>query len=522
MAMTLEGFMDAIPDDYAALEGIIKIIFEDFPDRISELTEDRVTGWIEEIQSGEGRSADEIRSDIAQHVITEERIMEVYGVDAETASQLVAGEAGGGMNFSDLPERGGTPGVTGVMGGGDLVRVEREDGTGYYALRYVVEGIEHLYSFGSDEAAEQAIGNLGGAVTMSEDTVNDGDTWLLGDAGGMVGQEGEYGTWFDNLMSEAALEAGVRNPGMIGEFLSDGDVMRIMAEGEAGDWSDERIRAEVRNTTFYQDVLYPGISTFLESGMGDPETRWLNYNQTVEGSLASLGYARDEDGSYRSRIGEMLNLGIEATDFTTNAATFVRAEQSPEFMADLAQWYQAETGQTMAFDDWFDVLAGTAGDEMNAIVEQATLQFQVDQTSLIMDPTQLRRLARMTDFSEATIGAGFSTAEQSLLAIGRQNLARFGLTEQDLINAAFNLGGGGDTFDAPQVSTPGKGDLTPLEPTPGGDGDGLSAEEVRRRARKAMIELGLTDDPKAQFFTGYGADGRPLKTGLLAGAPERG
>jgi hypothetical protein len=393
----------------------------------------------------------------------------------------------------DLPGGGGDS-LQGVMEGGDVIRVVREDGTDYYALRYVVEGIEHLYSFDSKGAAEQAVGSVEGVDTLAEDDVDDGDTWLLGDAAGFVGVEGSYGVYFDDVMTEAGLEAGIRNPGKVGEYLSQPEIQRIIAMGEAGDWSQERIQAELRLTNYYQNELYPGIKAFLDEGIGNPEAAWRNYHNSVEASLDALGYTRDSDGSYRTVIGEMLGKGIRDDEFTTNAQVFIRAEQSPEFADVLNQWVQNDTGSDLTFDQWFDVLAGTSDAELDAIVEKATLQFQAEQTSLLLDPSQISRIASLTQFSEAQIAAGFSQAEQQLLALGQQGLTRYGLSEEALVNAGFGL------------ETEGFG----------------SAAEVGRLATKTIRELGIADDPKAQFFQGFSQEGKPVRTGLLAGAPEAG
>jgi hypothetical protein len=126
-------------------------------------------------------------------------------------------------------------------------------------------------------------------------------------------------------------------------------------------------------------------------------------------------------------------------------------------------------------------------------VEKATIQFQAEQTSLFLDPSQIEHLANMTQFSEQQIAQGFGSAEQQLLALGAQGLSRYGLTEEALINAAFNL-----------------------------ETDGISAVETRRLATKTIRELGFADDRKAQFFQSFDPSGRPIRPGLAASAPEVG
>ena len=78
--------------------------------------------------------------------------------------------------------------------------------------------------------------------------------------------------------------------------------------------------------------------------------------------------------------------------------------------------------------------------------------------------------------------------------IHTDDLENSGLTEQDIISAAFDIKAA----------------------------SGQTAVEIRRLAKKALQELGLEDDDKANFFTGFNTQGRPVRTGLLAGAPEAG
>ena len=499
---TLDSFLTQIPDEFAKLEATIARVFE--TGRDSQLTQARVQGWIDEMNADAGvgdregltgsELEDQIRDDIARVIITKQVIMDFYGVSADEAEQVILGGNEGGINFSDLGAITGggisSGGLRGVRDGGDLVKVERADGTSYFALRYNVQGIEHLYSFDSSAAAEKAIGGLEGATVLSEDTVNDGDTWLLGDAAAMVGQEGSYQVYFDGIMTEAALEAGIQNPGMLGLFAADQDIMRIMAEAEAGDWGDVRIEAAVRTTEFYLETLYPGIDNILKQGIGNPEAAWKNFNNSVEDMLTALGYTRDADGSFRSKIEEMLDLGITDEKFNESGSVFIRAEQSPQFRGILNQWVQDATGKNVTFDEWFDVLAGTTSTELAGIVEKATIQFQAEQSNLVLDPSDVARIASLTEFSEQAVGASFSTVEQQLLALGDVGLARYDLNVRALVDASLDIG--------PQ------------------------AAQTRILANKTIRELGLADDPKDVFFLGFNQRGAPQRVGLLAAAPEAG
>lgn len=399
--------------------------------------------------------------------------------------------------------------VPGIMGGGTLTKITRAGQDDLYAMTYSIGGVNHVYTFDSFDAAKAVLGSdpitsgQYGFQTKTEEWLDGPDTWLLGDAAAFSGQSGTYQLYFDDVMKEAALEAGVRNPGLVGEYLSQPAIQRIMAEGEAGNWSDERIQAELRNTDYYQNTLYPGILTFLNSGSSNPENDWRRYTDSVESSLDALGYERDANGTYRTQIGEMLEGGIRADTFVAFTPTFVRAEQSQDFADVLNQWTENDLGKSITFEDWFDVLEGTAGTDLGAVVEKATIQFAAERSNTTLDQSTIARLSELTNFTEAQMATAFSSSEQALLTVGAQNLERFGLSETALVNSAFGV----ETIGADPLSS---------------SGAALTSVEVQRRARKAATELGLEDDRKAQLFVGFSSDGRPQRGGLAALAPESG
>ena len=435
----------------------------------------------------------------------EARFPTLFGVD----DLVNPGNVGVQPVGQERQAEGGALSQSGVLSGGTLTRIDRADGTQLWGMTYVVNGIEHVFTFDSVEAMQTQLGNDAvtsgkyGFMTMTEDNLNDGDTWLLGDAASMAGQQGSYNVWFGSAMTEAALEAGVRNPGAIGDFLSQPEVQRILAEGAVGEWSDLRIQAELRTTDYFQNTLYPGITTFMNQGIPNPEAAYWSYMNSVTGSLSALGYAQDADGTYKSKIGEMLGAGISASAFNTFTPTFVRAEQSPEFAAALNKWTEQDLGVSITFEDWFDVLAGNAGPELSQVVEKATLTFAAEQTGTSLSDAQISRLAGATEISEAQMRVAFNTAEEALLSVGRRDLARFGLTEEALVSAAFGV----ESVGSDPLSS---------------DGGAFTAAEVQKRARKAAKELGIQDDRKAQFFVGFDSFGAPTRQGLSASAPEFG
>jgi len=405
---------------------------------------------------------------------------------------------------------GSTPLLGGVMAGGSLTKITRAGQDDLWAMTYSYAGVQHVYTFASFDDMEDSLGvGAWGSGTYNnltlDESVLDGDnnTWLLGDADLFVGQTGTYQAYFADIMREAGLEAGSRNPGWAGRYASDPRIQQIIAEGTAGNWSDERIQAEIRLTPFYQ-TMYPGIDAFLQSGSPNPEDDWHNYMAQVTEGLGALGYAKDSDGTYRSLMGDMLGQQISIAEFAEFVPTFVRAEQSPEFASALNKWTEQDLGLSIGFEEWFDVLSGSTTPEMQAVVEKATLQFTADATSTNLSDAQISRLANLTDVSEQQMTIAFNSAEEALLSVGQADLARYGLSEEALVSAMFGISStGGDPLSS------------------GGE---FSASEIRKRARKAATELGIQDDSdsKANFFVGFDSFGSPRRQGLTASAPEAG
>lgn len=419
----------------------------------------------------------------------EERFPGLLGGQSGTGSTV--GPSAGGPAQPD-----GTP--PGIMPGGTLTKINRDGADPLWAITYTVGGVQHVYTFDSYETVVATLGpdpaTTYGMMTLNWDSVNDGDTWLLGDAAAFFGQTGQsYTQYFEATMQEAALEAGVRNPGLLGEYLSQPEIQRIMAMGEAGGWSDARIQAEIRNTDYYQNTLYPGINTFLNQGVPNPEAAYYNYMDSVGQSLAALGYEKDRFGTYRDSVGQMLEAGITAESFNAFAPTFIRAEQSGEFAATLNAWTERDLGVTLDFDNWFDVMAGNTDPELAQVVEKATIQFQADRAQTSLSAEQITRLADLTQFSEQQMTMAFTNAEEALLSVGQADLDRYGLSQEALVNAAFGVETGS-----------------------------MTATDIQRQAQKAATELGIQDDEKTGFFLGFDRFGRPNRQGLAASAPEAG
>lgn len=386
-----------------------------------------------------------------------------------------------------------------IMQGGQATRIVVPGGKDQWAVTYMADGIEHVYTFDSKESMIKGMGAEwaeGGVKVLQQDEVDDGDTWIIGAGEAMVGQgDQQYTAYWTSIKEDAALEAGVRNPGLIGEYLSDPDVQRIMAEGAAADWSEERIQADIRGTNFYQNVLYPGIITFLEKGEANPEQAYNEYMSSVDSALSQLGYERDPDGSYRSLVGNMLGKGISSGGFNTFAQVFKRAEASQDFASQLSKWTEQDMGQALTFENWLDVVNGDELDsELAGVVEKATLAFNAEQQGFDAGDSFIERLAGGTDLSEQGARAAFEGIQADLIALGDAGLKKVGLTVDDVASSGAGIKAA----------------------------SGRSISEIKQLASKAVQELGLADDKKAQLYVGYNPRGAPNRPGLQTLAGESG
>jgi len=405
---------------------------------------------------------------------------------------------GVGVDTSPAGKPSGSSSISeGVVSGGQLMKIERPGATDLWMQVYEWpsgSGKFIAFQYDSVDQLTQVFGPRWWektSVQVKSESYLDNNIHVMDDASGIIGTPGHFGTLMQETMTEAAKAAGINDPTIIGMIAGNAEWQAIAATAVLGGWTEEQMDAELRQTDLWQNTLFPGIASFYGE-TSEPERAWNDYQQTVAASLEALGYDRDDDGSYRSVIGEMLTKGVSENAFVENASVFIRAENSAEFHDALNVWTQRELGRDASFDEWFDVLADTSSTEMADVAELATLQFASDQTGLAVSEAQLRRLAGNLNLSEAEAFSAFNETERSLLAIGDENLTRYGLSQADLVAASAGI--------SPE--------------------SGRSIEEVRLQARKAATEMALSDDVKSQLFVGYTEEGTPERPGLKALAPE--
>lgn len=399
-------------------------------------------------------------------------------------------------------EGGASDDFPGVMPGGELVRVEREGQDDLWIMRYEYppgSGQYVAWEFDNLEQVGQVFGEDWAArvgVTVIDETSFEQSTSLLDGVAEITGLDTAFVEFMDDATREAALSLGLTDPTILGAMANDPEIQAIIAEATLGGWSNDeaRIRGELRGTTFWTEVLYPGIETFYDMGSTTPEEDWLRYSRQMEGALRSLGFDVTTE-EFRQEIGAYLEAGVDAELAAAMVPTFQRAQTSEQFAEILDKWLRQETGQELDFDAWFDVLAGEAPADINLVVEAATLQYAAEQASFQIADETITRLAEQTQMSEREAAAAFQSVQDQLLALGDEGLARYGLTRDDLLSDAAGI---------ESLS-------------------GRSNSEIRQLASKTATELSLADDRKLNLYVGYNPrTGTPNRPGALATAQEGG
>ena len=532
MAVTMPpGHEDPAPTDLIAMlqdagfgmiAQTIKLILQEMGDLADQFSRARVEGWIDELTNGtgRGRSEDDLRDDIFEYIVGVDRFVDQYGISEDQARQIIAGGNGGGMNFGDFLKTAasggtmGTPddvspapgaagaseGFPGIMPGGELVQIQRDGqddlfiqayewpaGSGQF-VAWQYQGVEQLASvFGPDWAITQP-------RQMRDETWLTNSVTISDAVGEILGVDIGFGTFMQNIQNEIIASSAIGDPTIWGQMANDPEIQAILRDSVVNGWSEDQIQGELRNSQFWTQTLYPGIETFYASGSVDPEGEWRNYQARMEPALRALGIDPGSNG-FRDEIGVYLQSGVDPDLAAEMVPIFQRASNSPQFAATLNAWMQRDIGQSLDFDTWFDVLAGQAPADVQEIVEKAQLQFVADQQSLGLSGSQIARIAEASDLSEREAARAFEQVSAQLLALGDDGLARYGLSEDDILASQ-----------------------TGIEAT-----SGRSISEIKQIARKTALELGLADDKKLNLYVGYDPTrGTPTRPGLGAIAPTGG
>jgi len=459
-----------------------------------------------------------------------DKVGEIANPNAVDEINAVTGGIDGGFTFA-LPDPGTTPGIgdtdpgtvegrdqdgniirsTGILGGGTLTRVQRAGREDLYFQVYRVPNSNQFvyYQFDPidvrgaedengnpigdgipDQIAETFGGLLPTVVVFTEDQFaarDNVDMFFAGEAVDVAGITGNFTQLWYEEQRQALNAAGITDPGLQGRLLSDPEYANLVTRASlpGAVITPEQLRAELRGMAVYQEI-YPGINFFLDRGDENPEAAWRTYQSNVEPLLRELGFAPDEDGTFRTTIVDLLDSRVSAEELREFTPTLKRIQQNPDLKPLMDEWAQRELGRALDFNEFIDVLEGTTDPELNRVVEAATLAFAAERAGLNVSVEDIRGIADAVDLTPEAALRAFTDADKALLAIGETELAGFGAQRGDFLDVAVGR--------APR--------------------SGLSRAAVLNLQDKLATERGLSDDPRAGFFLGFSRSGQPQRQGL--------
>jgi len=376
--------------------------------------------------------------------------------------------------------------AAGIMEGGTIHKVSNPGQPDYYVIAYEFPaGSGHSFYYRTSEATlSQALGpGMGGGSYPIGAPIQETqlDAWTdAGDPNEVVGIPGTFNQYVDDITRKAAIDAGINDPGLLGRAMADKDMQLLLAKIAASDteWTEDRVKAEMRNVPFYYNELHPGINNFYNTA--NPEAEYAMFKQNIEASLKSLGTPREE---YGSKIKELADAGVSDIAFATFVPTYKKASTNADYAADLNKWTTAITGKSIStFEDWYDVLAGNSPQEISDIAEMAGLQYAADLQNFSITDEDLQTIGQGLDLDENAAGQLFSNTARRLIALGETGLRRGGLTTQQVLMAEAGIGD--------------------------------NTEGIKQKMQKLAAEQGLADDETASWYTAYNQQGAPVKSGL--------
>lgn len=405
-----------------------------------------------------------------------------------------------------IPGLGDSPDLaSGILGGGRLVQVHGENGIQLFMQVYDLpdgSGVSVYYDYLDADQVQKTFGaGWQEQVTfMSFAEFSDGlGKGLMiqgGEASELRGMVGNYNSMYQLIRQQALLAAGINDPALQGALMNDPEIANIIVRAaiQKLDPTGAQVKAELRQTNYWRNVLYPGIDVFYNQGVKEPEQAWRRYSDSISDGLRQLGIGGWEAGDRRHEVAKFLRAGVSDVEFNTFLPIAKRVQNNPDLKRNLDAWAIHELGRPLNFNEFFDVLTGTNDAELDRIIESATLAFSAERAGVNISVADIRKIAEQTDLSEAGAIQAFTEQDRAILAIGNQDLAGYGITRGDILDAAVGA--------------------TPRS--------GQSRAEIMNLTSKLATERGISDDPNARFFQGLNFAGQPVRTGLRALAPEGG
>ena len=453
---------------YDNLRSIVVLIESNFPGEVPELTDARIAGWVAEIDSGTGRSDDDIRDEIVQFVITEpvlQNFLDNQGITDVTPADLIAGGNEGGVNFSALvgvpSQRPGTerPGVedpegnlvsTRIPADLRLIRVlnpKGSDAAELFTLVGDVFGVELGFEVGDIARLRELFGGVDAFDNVTTLTQQQFDESIL-----IVGTVDEIAGSTESLQARFERDlraAGLENPPQW--LAQDQQAMTRWLAGVNDGFSAERLWSEISDTDAFKG-RFAGLDTVFDqlgtnqfiTAIAEFTNREALIRQHITtrrgpGADTSIEYVSSliASGWQPAEVDELLVLERQLRDSPEaldNMNQILAFQELPELSPDDFISF-LQDGQRFAIDP--DFIPGDLFEGINdalrfqALIEegiQIDEQFATDLgegvSDAVLSPDQFSERARF-----AAIEIARNTTE-----LDRQTL---GITREDIIAATF-------------------------------------------------------------------------------------
>jgi len=443
----------------------IQRIATTFPDKLPEITPERITGWITEVSSGDGRTGQEIRNDMFTSIVSPTDIQTTLGVDEKTAADL----ASGATSFSDFfttSDSGGVvtgPGTTagkedkaktGVGGGGPDPKTQLtiltakkmdwyfDESSGKWYVGYGLPNSNRTLLF---EARPEQLDALFGLGKRPVDFTRRNLTSLLGEnsntfGGNISAMEGK-GSFESEVQRVTALGL---DEGVLPEWAKqDKNVLDLVyiaqAEGKSQDW----LLSKISETAGFKS-RFPGIKKLQADGnltLKEAIGGFLEFEAGVKASIKSIG--QDPGTVTPPVIAGLLKKGYSLTTVSKSVQVFDRMQKyAPAMQAFNSILAEQNKPPITDIQDMFDFVAGTAPADIYDVWEASSFAEAASKAGLSSAFSAEDAMAFALETEGATSLAdatsGFQSAAQLLLKFRREvDLNQFSINQEDLIDLAL-------------------------------------------------------------------------------------
>lgn len=429
------NFLTLIPEgaQYDLLRASVGILQDFFPDQYETLTPDRVQAWVDELASGTGRTASDLRSDIFEFVVGTEEIQDAFGVSEDEADQLITGT----MTFSELGAKAAGAGTdrigkTVIPEGATLVKVNNptgSDATALYYLTYEWKGVTYSFEVGDSERLNELFGGesrFDEKKTMNQTRFDGAGYVIAGSADPLLGADES----FTALMDRETKAAGMEDlPAWIEDST---DALGILSQGAALGWTTGRIWDELAKTDAFTERFGATIDLYRREGTNVQDA--VQQILADEGSIAKVvrfygepGADYDSDYLQRALAGgwtaQSAAQVLEATNQLTRNPTALRDANAVLIASGLAPVDEA---------GFINIMLGGAPDDVTEAINTANADRALRDAGL--DDVDMKLLLGIVDTTDRVLTVdSFRTIASELAS----NFARFS-TELD--REAFGIG----------------------------------------------------------------------------------